>query len=156
MTEPRIRRATGATISAADLYAALQLRSAVFVVEQDCAYLDPDGRDLDPSTEHLWIVDSGGAVAAYLRVLREPDGTARIGRVVTAQGRRGERLASELLEAALDEASGPVVLDAQSHHTSLYERHGFLPDGPEFLDDGIPHVPMRRPARGVHQVNDAP
>ena len=156
MTEPRIRRATGTAISAADLYAALQLRSAVFVVEQDCAYLDPDGRDLDPSTEHLWIVDSGDAVAAYLRVLREPDGTARIGRVVTAQGRRGERLASELLEAALDDASGPVVLDAQSHHMSLYERHGFLPHGPEFLDDGIPHVPMRRPARGVHQVNDAP
>ena len=41
---------------------------------------------------------------------------------------------------------GTVVLDAQSHHTSLYERHGFVVDGPEFLDDGIPHTPMRRPS----------
>jgi ElaA protein len=146
VTDRGIRRATGATISAADLYAVLQLRAAVFVVEQDCAYLDPDGRDLDPSTEHLWTTDADGEVAAYLRVLREPDGVCRIGRVVTAAGHRGERLASRLLQAVLDEVSGTVVLHAQSQHTSLYERHGFAPDGPEFLDDGIPHTPMRRPA----------
>ena len=143
-----IHRATGDSISATDLYAALQLRSAVFVVEQDCAYLDPDGRDLDPSTEHLWIAAADGAIAAYARVLHEPDRTVRIGRVVTAPDRRGERLASQLLAAALDGVRGTVVLSAQSHHTSLYERHGFEADGPEFLDDGIRHTPMRRPPPG--------
>ena len=51
------------------LYAALTLRAAVFVVEQDCPYLDPDGRDLEPTTQHLWIADDDGAMAAYLRVL---------------------------------------------------------------------------------------
>ena len=144
MSTSRIRREAGFTIAAADLYAALQLRAEVFVVEQECPYLDPDGRDLEATTEHLWIADPDGGIAAYLRVLREPDGTTRIGRVVTAAERRGERLASELLEAALDGVTGGVVLSAQSHHTSLYERHGFVPDGSEFLDDGIAHTPMRR------------
>ena len=139
-----IHRQTGASISAADLYAALHLRATVFVVEQECAYLDPDGRDLEHSTEHLWIPGEDGRMAAYLRVLREPDGPRRIGRVVTAAEHRGERLASDLLQAALDDETGTVVLHAQSQHTSLYERHGFVADGPEFLDDGIPHTPMRR------------
>jgi ElaA protein len=145
VTEPSIRRETGASISAAELYEALRLRAAVFVVEQECAYLDPDGRDLDPSTEHVWLEDAG-RIAAYLRVLSEPDGTHRIGRVVTAPERRGARLASRLLDAALQGRSGTAVLSAQSHHTSLYERHGFVVDGPEYLDDGIPHTPMRRPS----------
>jgi ElaA protein len=143
-----IRRALGSELSASDLYAALELRAAVFVVEQACAYLDPDGRDLEATTEHLWIDGPAGDMAAYLRVLLEPDGTHRIGRVVTAIGRRDERLASRLLEAALEGVEGAVVLSAQSNHTSLYERHGFRPDGPEFLDDGIPHTPMRRPPDG--------
>ena len=141
-----IHRASGDSITAADLYRALELRAAVFVVEQECAYLDPDGRDLEPTTEHLWILDADGAMAAYLRTLRDPDGTHRIGRVVTAAGRRGERLASQLLSAALDGVTEAVVLSAQSHATSLYRHHGFEPDGPEFLDDGIPHTPMRRPS----------
>jgi ElaA protein len=141
--ERSIHRETGASIGTADLYAALALRAAVFVVEQECAYLDPDGRDLDASTEHLWITVDG-EMAAYLRVLREPDGTRRIGRVVTSADRRGGRLASQLLEAALDGVGDTVVLDAQSQHTSLYEHQGFTVDGPEFLDDGIPHTPMRR------------
>jgi ElaA protein len=146
VTEHPIRHETGATITAADLYEALELRSAVFVVEQACTYLDPDGRDLEASTEHLWIDDPGGGMAAYLRVLHETDGGRRIGRVVTAPQRRGERLASRLLERALEGVHEPVVLSAQSHHTSLYERHGFVVDGAEFLDDGIPHTPMRRPS----------
>jgi ElaA protein len=146
VVERPIHHASGDAIAAADLYEALQLRAAVFVVEQECAYLDPDGRDLEPTTDHLWIAAADGTMAAYLRTLREPDGTLRIGRVVTAPDRRGERLSTELLEAALDGVTEPVVLNAQSHLTSLYERRGFVADGPEFLDDGIPHTPMRRPS----------
>ena len=148
MTPAEVRRASGSTISTSDLYDALHLRAAVFVVEQSCVYLDPDGRDLESSTQHLWIRAGAGGMTAYLRVLPEPDGGARIGRVVTHPGHRGERLASRLLEAALQDLRGPVVLNAQSQHTELYARHGFENDGAEFLDDGIPHTPMRRAVTG--------
>ncbi|MFL6204883.1 MAG: GNAT family N-acetyltransferase [Acidimicrobiales bacterium] len=146
MTGDEIHRATGSTISARELYAALELRGAVFVVEQECPYLDPDGRDLEPSTRHLWLDAADGGMAAYLRVLDDGDGTLRIGRVVTAPSSRRTGLATRLLVAALDEATDAVVLDAQSQHTALYERHGFVVDGEEHLEDGIPHTPMRRPA----------
>jgi ElaA protein len=144
VTEPALVRVGGADISAADLYAVLSLRAAVFVVEQECPYLDPDGRDLEPTTEHLWLAAPDGTVMSYQRVLQEPDGTTRIGRVVTNPAHRGQRLADRLLEAALADVSGPVVLSAQSHLAHLYERHGFERDGDDFLDDGIPHTPMRR------------
>ena len=140
-----IERASGSTIGIADLYAALRLRAAVFVVEQDCPYLDPDGRDLEDTTQHLWVRGDDGVIASYVRVLTEPDGTLRIGRVVTHPAHRGGRRAGALIDAALEGVTIPVVLAAQSHLTHVYERHGFIPDGDEFLDDGIPHTPMRRP-----------
>jgi ElaA protein len=130
-------------MTAEDLYAALCLRAEVFVVEQTCAYLDPDGRDLEPGTTHLWLAAEDGSVAAYVRLLTEPDGGHRIGRVVTAAAHRGAHLTVRLIDHALTVADRPVVLDAQSHLTHVYARHGFEPAGPEFLDDGIPHTPMR-------------
>ena len=148
MTDGAIRQATGADITTADLYRALRLRAAVFVVEQECPYLDPDGRDLEPGTLHLWLEGQRGSMASYLRVLTDPDGTRRIGRVVTDPAHRGAHLADRLLTAALEDAPGEVVLSAQSHLTHLYARHGFVPDGGEYLDDGIPHTPMRRRAEG--------
>ena len=144
MTDATVRRASGADISTSDLYAALALRAAVFVVEQECAYLDPDGRDLDPTTDHLWL-DQDGAMVSYVRVLREPDGTLRIGRVVTDPAHRGGHLAGRLLDAATQGVTVAMVLNAQSHVTGVYARHGFVRDGEDFLDDGIPHTPMRRP-----------
>lgn len=143
MDDLELCRAGGATISAGDLYAAVVLRSQVFVVEQDCVYLDPDGRDLEPATTHLWFRDPSGEIASYLRVLAEPTGGHRIGRVVTAPRHRGRRLSTRLIEVALQHTTGPVVLDAQSHLVPMYERNGFVPAGPEFIEDGIPHTPMR-------------
>jgi len=136
---------SGDELSAAQLYAIMRVRAEVFVVEQDCSYLDPDGRDLEPSTLHLWLADDDAPddVAAYLRVLAEPAGGHRIGRVLTPMAHRGRGLAGRLLDAALEGTERPVVLDAQSHLVELYERHGFMVDGPEFLDDEIPHTPMR-------------
>jgi ElaA protein len=142
-TDLELREASGPQISAADLYAVLCLRSEVFVVEQQCAYLDPDGRDLDPGTTHLWFEAPGAAVASYLRIIDEPGGGHRIGRVVTAPEHRGRQLAGRLLQHALALLDGPVVLHAQSHLVAMYERHGFAVDGPEYLDDGILHTPMR-------------
>lgn len=139
-----LHRAGGEEISAADLYAALRLRAEVFVVEQACTYLDPDGRDLELGTTHLWLAGPDGELSAYLRVLTEPAGGHRIGRVVTAPAHRGQRLAGQLLEEALTWTGRPVVLDAQSHLVAVYERHGFARDGAEFVEDGIRHTPMRR------------
>jgi ElaA protein len=138
-----LRRVGGDDLTAAQLYAVLRLRAQVFVVEQDCPYLDPDGHDLDPSTTHLWFEDDAGEVTSYLRVLPAPGGGHRIGRVVTPPSHRGHGLAGQLLGVALEQAGRPVVLDAQAHLVGMYERHGFVVDGDEFLDDGIPHRPMR-------------
>lgn len=143
MSDLALRCAAGHQLSAAHLYAVLRLRAEVFVVEQDCAYLDPDGLDREPSTTHLWLETESGDIASYLRVLAEPSGGHRIGRVVTAVQHRGLGLAGDLLDVALRRTDRPVVLDAQSHLAGLYERHGFAVDGDEFLDDGIPHTPMR-------------
>ncbi|MFD2469762.1 GNAT family N-acetyltransferase [Amycolatopsis silviterrae] len=138
-----LHRATGPELTAAELYAILRLRSDVFVVEQDCVYADIDGLDLRPETRHLWLT-SGGEVVACLRVLAEPGGGSRIGRVVTAKPARGQGLAAQLMAAALEGAAGEFVLDAQTYAQQLYARFGFVAEGEEFLEDGIPHVTMRR------------
>ena len=143
MDDLELRTATGPDIAAGDLYAALCLRAAVFVVEQACVYLDPDGRDLAPDTLHLWLQAADGAMASYVRVLAEPGGGHRIGRVVTHPDHRRQRLSRRLIDEALARCEHPVVLHAQSHLVEVYGRHGFVPDGSEFLDDGIPHTPMR-------------
>lgn len=138
-----LRREPGDRIGVADLYAALRLRAEVFVIEQHCNYLDPDGRDLAADTTHLWLQAPDGQMVSYLRILREPAGGHRIGRVVTAATHRSRRLAALLLDEALTLTEDPVVLHAQSHLVDMYARHGFVVDGPEYLEDEIPHTPMR-------------
>jgi ElaA protein len=134
-----------AELSAETAYRLWALRSEVFVVEQDCPYLDLDGRDLDPSTRHLWI-ERGGVPVATLRVLDEGE-QARIGRVATQERHRGTGLGAVLVEAALSLCAGrAVVLDAQSHLVDWYAGFGFAPSGRGFVEDGIPHTPMRRSA----------
>jgi ElaA protein len=130
-------------LSAATLYEILTLRAQVFVVEQACAYLDVDGRDVEPDTLHLFVRGDDG-VRAYARVLRQPDGTRKIGRVVAATAARGSGVAAEVMAAALAQCGdGEVVLDAQAPLANWYAAFGFVPDGAEFLEDDIPHLPMR-------------
>jgi ElaA protein len=138
-----VRVATFAELDTRTLYAILRLRVDVFVVEQTCPYPELDGRDLEPSTIHLWTSDDAGPTA-YLRVLENGD-AARIGRVCTRADARGLGLAAELMRAALHHhADRPVILDAQAHLAGWYARFGFRTDGAEFVEDGIPHLPMRR------------
>jgi len=140
-----VRRASFAELDAATLYDLLRLRVDVFVVEQTCPYPELDGRDLEPGTEHLWIEDGRGP-RAYLRVLPEPDGV-RVGRVCTRADARGAGLAARLVQEVLARhAAAPMVLDAQAYLVGFYSRFGFVPSGPPFEEDGIPHVPMARPA----------
>lgn len=127
-------------------YRLWQLRADVFVVEQECAYPDLDGRDLESWTRHVFTLDKGYPTA-YLRVLEEPDGTARIGRVCVATGQRSTGLARRLMERAmLDIGDRDCVLEAQVHLQGWYARLGYQVTGAGYLEDGIPHVPMRRTA----------
>ena len=136
--------ASGDEITAAQLYPLLTLRSAVFVVEQQSLYLDLDGRDLLGSTVHLWW-QPGDELHGYLRLLRDPDGTHRIGRVCTVRHARGTGLGALLMKAAMARVGGePAVLEAQTYATAFYGRFGFTPVGEPYDEDGIEHITMRR------------
>ena len=129
------------------LHDILRLRSEVFVVEQACVFLEIDGRDAEPATRHLWVEDHRG-VAAAARVLHEHDDVWSVGRVVTRPDVRSQGLAARLVDHAIDvvDAAGATatLLKAQSHLAGWYGRFGFVVDGDEFVEDGIPHVPMAR------------
>jgi ElaA protein len=127
-------------------YLLWQLRVDVFVVEQQCAYRELDGRDPEPSARHVWA-EQDGVPVGYLRVLAEPDGSRRIGRVCVAAGARGRGWAARLMQRALSEVGrARCVLDAQAHLAGWYARWGFEAAGEEFVEDGIPHLPMARGA----------
>ena len=129
-------------LAAQSVYEICRLRQDVFVVEQECPYPDLDGRDLEPGTRHV-LLDDGAGLVGYARVLDDRD-VWRIGRVLLAEPARGRGLADVVMHTALSVSSGrDVVLDAQTPLVGWYAGLGFTPDGPEFLEDGIPHTPMR-------------
>lgn len=127
-----------------ELYDILTLRVSVFVVEQNCPYQELDGHDKD--AYHVWLRDENG-IQAYLRVLDKGitmEETA-IGRVVTRQRRCG--LGLRILDSGINVAkekfgAKKIMLEAQVYAKSLYEKAGFRQVGEEFLEDGIPHIPM--------------
>ena len=153
-----LRRCCGRDLDSATLYDLLTLRIEVFVVEQACPYPDLDGSDLLAQTRHFWLEEESGEVIATLRLIEEglideapiegnPGGRRqfRIGRVCTRAAARGHGYATRLLQAALADVGGePCALNAQTYLIDMYARHGFVVDGDEFCEDGIPHVPMRR------------
>jgi ElaA protein len=143
MSEPELRVARFAELTPFEVYGLCRLRVDVFVVEQECPYPELDGRDVEPATLHLWL-ESGGEIAATIRLL--DDGATRaIGRVATAVAFRGQALAARLIEEGIARSGDrPVTLGAQAHLEAWYERFGFRRSGPGYIEDGIPHVPMRR------------
>jgi ElaA protein len=143
---PELRISTFRELDTSTLYAILRLRGDVFVVEQKCLYADLDGRDTEPGTRHLWF-DDGDRIVAYLRILDDGE-HARIGRVLTAAEARGAGLAGRLMSEALTVIGNRAsVLDAQAHLVGFYEKLGYTANGPQYDEDGIPHVPMLRAAR---------
>lgn len=136
--------ATGTDLTVADLYGLLRLRVDVFVVEQECPYPELDGRDLLPSTVHVWW-RPGEEFLGCLRLLAEPGGVVRVGRVCTALAARGTGVGARLMAAAVERIGGAEsVLGAQVQAQGLYARFGYVPEGEQYLDDGIPHITMRR------------
>lgn len=135
-------------LTTAELHAILALRNRVFVVEQECAYQDIDGLDLDAGTRHLSAMRDGELVA-YAR-LRAPDtrtGRARIGRVIVSPSVRGQQVGRQLMERALASCAAhwpaaDMQVSAQTHLRDFYASLGFVAEGEEYLDDGIPHQDM--------------
>jgi len=136
------------------LYDMLALREAIFVVEQSCIYQELDGRD--KSAQHLLVNHNHEAVAC-LRVL-PPGGDetcVRIGRVAVSVRWRKRGIARMLIEKALEKVtldypSSMVCLDAQTYLQRFYENLGFQVCGNEFLEDGIPHIPMQLQPVGLN------
>ncbi len=132
-----------------DLYATLQLRQNVFVLEQKCFYPDIDG--LDPEAFHLQAQDrQSGALAGYLRVLWEDPDLARIGRVVVDPAFRRRGLSDSMLQVAIrrirgEQPAATIMLSAQSYLIEMYARAGFQVTSEEYLEDGIPHTDMSLP-----------
>ena len=133
-------------LSLQELYQLLQLRSEVFVVEQDCVYQDIDGKD----AKALHVLGSvNEEVVAYTRIF--PPGfyfeQAAIGRVVVNMKQRKNGLGHDILKASI-EAIGEhyntetIKLSAQTYLTKFYESHGFRQTGEGYLEDGIPHIAM--------------
>ncbi len=138
-----------------ELYDVLALRQAVFVVEQDCVYLDVDGKD--PHCRHgigsMPDEDGAAIIAAYARIL--PAGLAfespSIGRVIVAPVARGTGLGRTLMTEALREVerlypATAITIGAQHHLEAFYSEFGFASVSDPYMDDGIMHVDMQRRA----------
>ncbi|WP_285006188.1 GNAT family N-acetyltransferase [Lactococcus formosensis] len=134
-------------LTRSELYKILQVRSEVFVVEQECAYQDVDGKD--QKSLHLWLEDSEGAIQSYCRILPAclsyPE--ASIGRVLVKESQRGKGTARKMMQQALEFLAQawrePVVrIEAQYYLREFYASFGFKEDSEPFLEDGIKHVEM--------------
>lgn len=136
-------------LSLAQLYQLLKLRQEVFVVEQNCPYLDADGEDLH--AEHLFARCDDGSMTAYARLYQAigAQSYSRIGRVLTAQSSRRTGLGRELMRRSIDylkkrSPNAPIRVGAQVYLLKFYQDFGFKPIGEEYLEDGIPHIDMER------------
>lgn len=140
-------------LSARELYQILKLRQEVFVVEQQCPYLDADGRDYYCYHLHGWAAASGNPekLIAYLRVL--PPGLAyaepALGRIVTAPDARGSGVGRLLMAEGLRRVreifgEAAIRISAQHYLKKFYEEFGFRQVGEPYDEDGIPHIEMLR------------
>jgi len=132
------------------LYSMLALRSQVFVVEQQCPYLDLDGLDLLGDNRHVLALHQQ-RVLACARILAPADAQSpvAIGCVVISDDARGLRLGVALMQQALNscERHWPEhqqYLSAQAHLQRFYQQLGFTPYGDVYSEDGIPHISMQR------------
>ena len=135
-------------LSSAEVYAVLQLRSTVFVVEQNCVYQDIDGKD--QKALHV-LGESDGKLVAYARLFAPGDyfDQASIGRVVVHPDFRdrkwGHDLMSESILAVTEYFSAEnIEISAQQYLQKFYESHGFVQTSEMYLEDDIPHIRMQR------------
>ncbi|MBB5621070.1 ElaA protein [Pedobacter cryoconitis] len=137
------------SLTVKELYAILKLRSEIFVVEQNCVFLDTDGKDL--SCQHLMLYQNK-ELMAYARIV--PAGLSftepSIGRIVSSHAARGKGFGRQLVSLAIANCqrlygNKPIKIGAQLYLKSFYESFGFVVHGEEYLEDDIVHVDMIRP-----------
>lgn len=135
-------------LSLRELYEIGRLRQEVFVVEQDCPYIDFDRLDYD--SFHLFAFDETGAVHAYTRLVPKgisyPDEPS-IGRVITSEATRGSGLGRTLMLKSIEAChqlwpGQSIRISAQTYLLKFYGSLGFASTGKEYLEDGIPHTEM--------------
>lgn len=131
-----------------ELYDILQLRSEVFVVEQDCVYQDIDGKD--EKALHLFAYKNA-VMVAYARLFGPGDyfKEASIGRVIIKESERKFGYGHQLMKAANDAVevhfnTSKIHLSAQQYLVNFYNTHGYKEVGEGYLEDGIPHIGMEK------------
>jgi ElaA protein len=135
-------------LSSLELYSLLQLRSEVFVVEQNCVYQDIDGKD--QKALHL-IGTNEDKIVAYARLFKSGDyfEAASIGRVVIHPNSRDKKWGNELMQHAIfgiEKHFGEtkITISAQLYLQKFYESHGFVVTSETYLEDDIPHIEMKK------------
>lgn len=133
-------------LSTNELYDFLQLRSAIFVVEQNCVYQDLDGKDV--KALHI-IGKKEGKTVAYTRCFKPGIyfDEASIGRVVVDYKERKYGYGHDIMKASIKAIkdhyhSETIKISAQTYLKKFYNSHGFIETGEEYLEDGIPHIAM--------------
>jgi len=133
-------------LSISELYDILQLRSAVFVVEQDCVYQDLDGKD--QKAQHVLGIKNN-KVVAYTRIFKPGDyfNEASIGRVVVANTERQHKYGYDIMKASINSIetnynTSIIKLSAQIYLKKFYNNLGFVEKGEGYLEDDIPHIVM--------------
>ena len=135
-------------LSTVELYSLLQLRSEVFVVEQNCVYQDIDGKD-QKAIHVLGYYE--GVLAAYSRLFKPNDyfKDSSIGRVIVKETHRDKKLGHDLMRTSIEAIKElfhetNITISAQLYLQKFYEGHGFVTVGESYLEDDIPHIEMRK------------
>ena len=135
-------------LSVSEIYSLLQLRSQVFVVEQNCVYQDIDGKDA--KALHL-MGEYDGKIVAYCRLFKSGDyfQEASIGRVVIDANYRDKKWGHEMMKQAIAGIEihfkeTKIIISAQLYLQKFYESHGFVQTSEMYLEDDIPHLEMKR------------
>ena len=134
-------------LSINELYAMMALRQEVFIIEQDCPYMDADGKD--QKSHHLLGYSLDGNLVAYLRLVQPGISYKEVsfGRIVTSKKVRRKGVGKQLMEEGIRQSEllyGRVAnrISAQSYLTPFYKKFGFKCVGNEYLEDNIPHTEM--------------
>ena len=134
-------------LSIDELYAMMVLRQEVFIVEQNCPYMDADGKDQE--SHHLLGYDADGDLVAHLRLVAPGVSYQEMsfGRIVTSDKVRGKGVGKLLMVEGIKQSEllyGKVAnrISAQSHLIPFYQYFGFNSVGEEYLEDDIPHIEM--------------
>ncbi|MDO5618914.1 GNAT family N-acetyltransferase [Kocuria sp.] len=142
-TELQLRSSTAQHMTGVEMQKILQLRVTVFVAEQQIICEEIDHLDRAETTQHIWL-EANGQVVSVLRLLLDGP-VVRIGRVATGAEHRRRGYSQQLMWAALEraeETGRPVEIHAQAYLEDWYAKFGFQRTGPNFLEEGVDHVPM--------------